>query len=80
MIDRQSGLSYFITAHGLMGRRHVMVQSSAGQDVGSTVKDLTHKRKAVCVDSLKKAAHRERNCRTNGERQEEDTRGGLLHW
>lgn len=54
-----------------------MTQSSAGQDVGSTVKDLTHKRKAL---SAEEGSTRRENCRAHSEREEEDTRGSLLLW
>lgn len=79
MIDRKSEPVLLYQSSWSHGQKDtLMTQPSAGQDVGSTVKDLTHERKALRVDSLKKAAHRKRNFHTNGERKE-DTRASLLH-
>lgn len=61
MIDRKSEPVLLYQSSWSHGKKNtVMTQPSAGQDVGSTVKDLTPERKALCVDSLKKAAHRKR--------------------
>lgn len=60
--------------------RHVNDAAWRRAGCGEHYQGLTQERKALCVDSLKKAAHRERSFQTNGEGEEEDIRGSLLHW